>query len=204
MAIKKMKESVPVISTEELEIEENEIVLSDKPFLKPGTYYGRCAYTHPFIARNGERFQKMGFGVVQQLDGEKKVVEIDRVFYAEYYMESEFVKTLQKLDVVSGHKAFPERVLNKAVKLTVTYDEEAKDTRFKNRIEEIEAVDDLPEDVDFMYHKILVGGGYEYRPLFHGDEPEVMQNDISKMEAPNEIKFDFDDDSSGDDFLGDL
>lgn len=166
-----------------------------------GEHFGRLGYFTTFKSKDKQtNYAKLTMGSRKKFGDEIIIQEVERVYLAEYHSDSELVKMMEKLGAIEEHKFYPGRLLNKPVKFTVKINENAKeDSRYKEMVTDIEPIDELSEDIDFMYVREFTSMGYEYKPVVIG--AKKTSHVKRKSIAPNKSKVEFPEEDE-EDYLG--
>ncbi len=177
------------------------IIIKDEIFISTGVHQGRIRNYGTFKSKDkNTSYSKVTVGVPQKLnDDQSVIIELDRVFPADYRRGSHLVKQLQELNVIHDKKFHPDELFNMAVEIEVVLNENASaDSKYKHRIASIKPIDALPDELDFKYVAVRRIGGYDIVPT--NDKIKPSENSASKSKLG---KIDFSSIDEDDDFLTD-
>ena len=182
-------------------VHEDPITIEDELFIQTGLHQGRIRNICTFHSKDKKsKYAKITVGVPLNLnDGQSVIVELDRVFLADYRNGSHLVRQLEELNAIQDKKFYPDKLFNQAVEIEVVLDENASaDSRFKHRISSIKSIEALPDNLDFEYVAVNRIGGYDIVPTNNNVKPS--ENSASKSKLG---KIDFNSIDEDDDFLTD-
>lgn len=163
--LSKMKsiETTELVQDEEM----NVIDILDSATLESGTHKGRIKEFTSFVSKNtSTKYGKITIGTKTNLaNNGHEVIEVDRVWLADYRSGSRLVKQLEKLGAIEDKKFYPDRLIDLPVQFVLKPNEKAtSESDYKVCVTEIEKIDSLPDNLNFHYKRIGTWYGYELVP----------------------------------------
>lgn len=157
------------IETTELvaDAENNIIDVLDPPTLESGIHKGRIKEFTSFVSKNtSTKYGKITIGTKTNFaNNGYEVIEVDRVWLADYRSGSRLIKQLEKLGVVEDKKFYPDRLIDLPVQFVIKPNERATDdSDYKVCVTDIEKIDSLPDNLNFHYKRIGTWYGYKLVP----------------------------------------
>lgn len=198
---KNLNDILPEDMVMDTEVNDIGIEITDAPVLETGEYIGRIGGFSRFTSKDKQNhYVRLTIGTVKNFDGKKVVFEVDRVWMEQFYNGCDLVNVLTSLGAVEGRKAHPERLINKPVKFVIKANETASpDSKYPFMIADIEAIEKLPEELDFKYIRVATDYGFKYVPVTTDAKPSPKLeikgfDDNPKIELPEDDEdfFNFD------------
>lgn len=159
------------LNDEETEVVTDEFAIDvlDEVIITTGEHIGRISCYKEFTSKTGIKYGKITIGTLGKYEEKSIVHTLERVFFADYHLNSEIVNVFKVLGCMDGKKIYPERLLNKAVKFTIAENPE-KTSRYRTVITEISPIDEIPTDEDFKFVKTFNGKGYDFVAVMPEDK----------------------------------
>lgn len=181
------------------------IAIEDNLTIETGMHLGRIKNFSTFQSKDKQNtYAKVVIGTqVNGTDGQKIIIELDRIWLADYRNDSHLVKQLKKLGAVQDKQFYPDKLFNQAVQFEVVVNENASEnSKYKERISTITPVKSLPDDLDFRYVRLNRLGDYEIVPTNDTIKP-VSKTKKGNKKTLDELIAEVDnfDEQEDDDFL---
>ena len=179
------------------------ITVQDEIALSTGIHQGRIKSFSTFKSKDRETtYAKITVGTQINLsDNQQVVVELDRVWLADYRQGSHLIQQLEQLGAIEGKQFYPDRIFNLPVSFEVQLNKNASTTdKFKEHISSINLIEHLPDDADFRYVKVRSVWGYEIVPT---NDSVQIEGQKSKHTSFSELLDEAESDDEDDDFLDD-
>ena len=179
------------------------IPVEDKISISTGIHRGRIKCFSTFKSKDKKiMYAKLTVGTQINLsDGQQAVVELDRVWLADYRQGSHLIQQLEQLGAIEGKQFYPDRIFNLPVSFEVQLNKNASTTdKFKEHISSINLIEHLPDDADFRYVKVRSVWGYEIVPT---NDSVQIEGQKSKHTSFSELLDEAESDDEDDDFLDD-
>ena len=176
-------------------IGDKSIPVYDSFVLQTGTYYGRVKLMSSFYSRKRNiDYVSLKVGTKVRLpDDTQHIIEVDRVWYADYRRDSTLIKTLNDLGSIVDGKIHPDILENLPVQFTLKLHPHAdENAMYKEYITDIKLVDKIPDDLDFRYVKVKNIFGYEFVPTCEPIQTNNTTTDDNKLSSDNDYLSDDD------------
>jgi len=191
---------IRIPETATMEYKEDAIDITQIPKLKTGSYVGRVGAIKRFTSKDGmNKYVKIPVGTRVKFENQEQIIEVERVFLADYRSDSLLVKLLDELGCIVEGKFIPEKLMNLPVRFVVKPNENAgTNSKYTEMVDDIELIDELPEHLDFKYYRVTDIDSVQYIAAMPNAEIEKVKS--QKSIGVNNIDFSaFDDDD--DNFL---
>lgn len=184
--------------------EEDTIIVEDRITPVTGTYKGRIAGLTTFTAKTGEEFAKITLGCCIYHNDKRYIFDFERVYRADYHMDSELMKLLSLLGVIEDKKARLNLLHNMSVQFTLKDNPKAETSQYKYFVEDIKKVDSLTDAEDLTFYKVPFEFGFKYKAVMAG--AKLGQSNPAAMMVPQCKKFseDLPEDDEEDSYLDSL
>ncbi len=175
------------------------IPVEDTISISTGTHKGRIKMFSTFKSKDKKiMYAKLTVGTQINLsDGQQAVVELDRVWHADFRQGSQLIQTLEKLGAIRDKQVFPDELFNQPVQFEVSINDNytPSDGKYKELVSSVERIESLPDELDFQYvHVDRIGFTEIVATNHHMQHKEVLIDEEDDVKSDFDKLFDDDDD----------